>query len=26
MQAALDAGFAIMQDSTPVRTGNLKHS
>jgi len=26
MQAALDAGFAVMQDSTPVRTGNLKSS
>src|SRR5580765_4072883 len=26
MQAALDAGFAIMQDSTPVLTGFLKSS
>ena len=26
MQAALDAGFAIMQDATPVRTGFLKSS
>jgi len=26
MQAALDAGFAAMQDSTPFRTGNLKAS
>ena len=26
MQAALDAGFAVMQDSTPVKTGFLKSS
>jgi HK97 gp10 family phage protein len=26
MQAALDAGFSIMQDATPVKTGNLKAS